>query len=335
VLLRDKPSRHPVISVYANWSVSGRGLHEAPTTIRKQLHDASRFILRRGQGRRSFDEDVERILASLGEAPADVEGLAIFACAGDDLWQVVPLAVPLPTLAHVGPAPMLLPLAEATQDAAPVLVALGDTTTLRLIALDHPRPQELSHSHSHTWGGARSTSKTGWRRGHVQHAYEVELARYAHEAADAVGEAARAGGFVRLAIAGDEVFVPALLAALPSHVGEQVTSAVHVDIRATLDQVANLVWPRVRKRAATERDTEIAQIVVRAAGAREATTDPREVREYVSTGRVDTLAVDLQLVEPAATELLLRQALRHRSRVLLTRTEGVLREAGGVAASLR
>jgi hypothetical protein len=334
-LVRAEPSRYPVLSVYANWSVSGRGLHEAPTTIRKQLHDASRLILQRGSTRDSFDTDVERVLAFLQEAPPDVAGIAIFACAGDDLWRAIPLALTVPTLAHVGPSRLLMPLAEATQEAAPVLVALGDTKTLRLIALDHPRPRELEHVRAPTWGGAAGSSKTGWRRGHVQHAYEVELARYARDAANAVGKVLRAEGFVRLAVAGDEVFVPALLAALPAPVRQQVGVEVHLDIRATLDDVAQAVWPTVRQRAAEARALEVAQIVERAEGGVGAVTAPPTVREMLTAGRVDSLAMDAETIEPAAAELLLRQALLHRSRVLIAREDAHLSTVGGLAATLR
>jgi hypothetical protein len=73
---------------------------------------------------------------------------------------------------HLGTSPLLLPLAEATQDAARALVALVNTTEVRLIALDHPAPRELSELHEDTWGAARSTSRTGWRNMHHQRAYE-------------------------------------------------------------------------------------------------------------------------------------------------------------------
>jgi hypothetical protein len=332
-LVAPEPSRFPVLSVYADWGVSGRGLHEAPTTIRKQLHEASRTILQRGAARDSFDADVERVLAFLDEAPVDVEGLAVFACAGDDLWHVTELATPVPTLAHAGAVPLIAPLARATQDAAPCLVALGDTTTLRLIALDHPQPRELEHLHAHTWGGAHGTSKTGWRRGHVQHAYEVELKRHADRAARAIGDALESAGLHRVAIAGDEVFVPALVAALPPVERARLIGEWHLDMRATVDEVARAIWPSVRERAGTEREREVAAIVERTGA--DVPTKPEELRDLLVAGRVDTLALDVAVVEAAAAELLLREALRRRSRILMTAGDTRLVAAGGLAAALR
>ena len=332
-LLALEPSRFPVLSVYADWGVSGRGLHEARSTIRKQLHEASRTVLQRGAARESFDATAERVLAFLDEAPVDVEALAIFACAGDDLWHVATLAAPVPTLAHAGAVPLIGPLARATQDAAPVLVALGDTTTLRLIALDHPRPQELGHLRAHTWGGAHGASKTGWRRGHVQHAYEVELKRHAHAAAQAIGDALRRTGLHRYAVAGDEVFVPALVAALPPPEQVRLVGEWHLDIRATVDEVARAVWPAVRERTAAEREREVAAIVERAGA--DAPTRPEELRDLLVAGRVDTLAMDTSMVKSPAAELLLRGALRRRSRVLITEGDARLVAAGGLIGTLR
>jgi hypothetical protein len=50
---------------------------------------------------------------------------------------------------------------------------------------------------------------------------------------------------------------------------------------------------------------------------------------------VDTLALDPAVIEGAAIEELIRDALRHRSRVLIARGHAELASAGGVIASLR
>lgn len=334
-LVRADAWTGPVLSVYADWDVSGRGRHEAATVIRKQLHEADGSLPPRGVMRESFETDVKRLLASLDETWSEIAGLAIFACAADDLWQVIPLAIAVPTLAHVGEHAMLLPLARATQEAAPSLVVLGDTTELRLIALDHPHPRELEGLHGDTWGSARSTSRTGWRRGHVQHAYETELARFARRAGQAVAEVMQTEALVRLAVVGDEVFVPALLDALPLELRDRVVAQSHLAISASLHNVAATVWPLVRKHVAFERQREAAEIIERADGSLEAVSEPIEVWEMLRGGRVDTVVVDGATVEPDAAELLLREALSHRSRVLLVGASEGVEVPSGLAATLR
>ena len=54
-----EPSEHPVITCYVDWRVSGRGLHEAQTVVRKELHTLQGQLPPRGEARES-SEMVER-----------------------------------------------------------------------------------------------------------------------------------------------------------------------------------------------------------------------------------------------------------------------------------
>lgn len=334
LLVEWEPSDAPVLSLYADWRVSGRGLHEALTPLRKGMHDPH-ALPERGPARDSFEADAERVRAYLAEVPGETRGLAIFACHARGLWTVTRLATPLATTVHLGPRPLLLPLAEATQDAARALVALVSTTTVRLIALDHPAPRELSETHEETWGGARSTSRTGWRDMHRQRAYEHELQEFAEAAAGAIAAAAQQHGFVRFALAGDEVAIPAVRAVLAPELAADVLDVEHIDMRATVDEVVERVWPDIIARAREQRAQEVTAIVERAAGALEAAATPAPVLAMLRAGRVDTAALDPGLLQPAVAETLLCEALAHGSRVLLARDFPLLGTVGGVGATLR
>src|SRR3990170_9017048 len=86
-LARWQPVDAPVVSVYADWRVSGRGLHEAPTIVEKHLHEALASLPARGQAHASLTTDAARILTHLAERvdPA-ARGVVIFACADRSLW---------------------------------------------------------------------------------------------------------------------------------------------------------------------------------------------------------------------------------------------------------
>lgn len=329
-----EPSELLVASVYVDWRVSGRGLHEALTPLRKGLHD-SPLLPERGPARDSFEADAEHIRTYLEEVPADTRGLAIFACAGRGLWSVTRLATPIPTAVHLGIRPVLVPLAEAMQDAARGLVALVSTTAVRLIALDHPAPRELGEMHEATWGGARSTSRTGWRTSDHQRAYEHELQQFAQGAAATIAAAAQEHAYVRLALAGDEVAAPAVRAALSPQLATALLDIEHIDMQATVDEVERRVWPDIVAVARDQRAQEIEVIVQRAAGALEAVATVEPVLELLRAGRVDTVALDLDAIEAEVAETLLSEALAHSSRVLLARASTALSGSGGVAATLR
>jgi hypothetical protein len=328
-----RASAHPVVSVYADWEVSGRGLHEAQTTIRKQLHEVEASLLRRGEAHDSFVADEARIREYLAEeAPPSVRGLAIFACHARGLWMPLSLALPLPTRAYVAEHPALLSLAEATQDAPRAIVAMAATTRLRLVLLDPTGVRELHGVDADSWGSARIGSKTGWRRGHVQRAHETELERHAHDAAAAIGQAMSDAGTRRLALAGEPEVTAHILRALPETVRGHVVGAERMEMRTTAEAVAHEVWPLVAAVAKSERDAEVAELASRAEGDLDASSEPRRVQELASAGLVDTLALDPARLSGEVAELLLREVLTHRARLFIARDHPALAEHGMVAS---
>ena len=57
--------------------------------------------------------------------------------------------------------------------------------------------------------------------------------------------------------------------------------------------------------------------------------------EALQAGRVDALTMDADRVDEPAAELLIQEALAHRSRVLIVRGVDALAPLAGVAATLR
>ena len=112
----------------------------------REMHDRLRYkdsaFGESGSERESYDADKAKILEYLETDAFDdqAKGVAIFACAGQDVWHVVELAVPVPTRLYVARSPLLFPLAQAmaeyerfalvvaeTEAAHIYVVALGQT----------------------------------------------------------------------------------------------------------------------------------------------------------------------------------------------------------------
>ena len=330
-----EPSEHPAVTCYVDWSVSGRGLHEAQTVVRKELHALQAQLPQRGPARESFDADSARIEAYLAdEADPAARGLAIYACHGRGLWWTAALGVTLPTDVHAGIRPRLLPLAEATQDAARTLVVLVDTNEARLIRLDRSGSHEERGPSRDQWKTVRHSSVGGWSQANYQRSVDTMVDRFAHDVAETVAAHVEADRLEHLVIAGDEVITSPLRRALPPQLNDRVDAVAHIDIRAQLDDVAERVWPVVQAGASAARERELERLLS-LAGAGSAVSEPADVRSQLSAGRVDTLAFDPAQLEDEAAELLLREALTHRSRVIVARDNGALSAVGGTVASLR
>jgi hypothetical protein len=330
-----EPSSEAVVSCYVDWSVSGRGLHEETTVVRNRLRELVRGVDPRGAARASLEADAARIERYLEEeADPSARGFAIIACHGRGLWWVLTLGVPVATQVHAGERPLLLPLVEATQDAARTLVALVDTNTARLIALVPSGASEFDGP-SRAVTTVKHSTKGGWGSLGYQRHVDTETARFAEEVAEAIEETMAARRLHHLVLAGDEVIVPPVTRALSAATRERLDVAEHVDIREGVEAVAARAWPEVAQLVQRRRDDEVAAIAGRVAAGRDAEGEPTTVIEALRAGRVDTLALDADRVEEAVAELALREALTHRSRVLVVRGHEALARSGGLVATLR
>jgi hypothetical protein len=330
-----EPSSEAVVSCYVDWSVSGRGLHEATTVVRNRLRELLRGVDPRGAARASLEADAARIERYLEEeADPSARGFAIIACHGRGLWWVLTLGVPVTTQVHAGERPLLLPLVEATQDAARTLVALVDTNTARLIALVPSGASELDGP-SRAVTTVKHSTKGGWGSLGYQRHVDTETARFAEEVAEAIETTMAARRLHHLVLAGDEVIVPPLMNALSQATRERLDVVEHIDVRDDVEAVAERVWPRVAEVVRKRREAEVESIAGRVAAGIAAAGEPTTVIEALQAGRVDALALDGERVDEAVAELALREALTHRSRVLVVRGHEALASSGGLAATLR
>jgi sulfate adenylyltransferase subunit 1 (EFTu-like GTPase family) len=209
-----------------------------------------------------------------------------------------------------------------------------DTNTARLIVLAPSGASELDGP-SRAVTTVKHSTKGGWGSLGYQRHVDTETARFAEEVAEAIEATMAARRLHHLVLAGDEVIVPALTRALSAATRERLDVAEHVDIREGVEAVAERAWPEVAQLVQRRRDDEVAAIAGRVAAGRDAEGEPTTVIEALRAGRVDTLALDADRVEEAVAELALREALTHRSRVLVVRGHEALAWSGGLAATLR
>lgn len=334
-LARWERADTPVVSVYADWTVSGRGRHEAPTVVEHHLRDALSLLPERGAAHASLSADVARVQAFLAErVPPAACSVVIFACEARGLWYARTLGIPTSTAVHVGDYPQLLQLAELTQDATDCIIAVVDTEHVRLIDLADSGARELTGLSEDTWGGTRGSSRAAWRNAQRMRAHETTLHHFAAEAAQVIAHAVEDEGLQHLAIAGDDGIVPLVRDALPLSVRNRIVATIRVDMRAGLSEVVDLVWPDVRAAAAAARASEVGSLLDRAGDTEDIATRAEAVRPLLASGRVETLVLDPQAFPGVEGEAMLREAIAHRCRILLVREHSGLTSAGGVVVSL-
>src|SRR4051812_14826226 len=85
----------PVISLYLNLQPNEHGRDQFEPFLRKELADRIATYPASGPERESLDRDADKIREYVSTVDASVNGLALFACGGADLFEAVALAAPI------------------------------------------------------------------------------------------------------------------------------------------------------------------------------------------------------------------------------------------------
>lgn len=339
-LAEFEPTGLPVLSVYLDMRPQATG--ESPgrrtslTILRDRLSKIEGTLGPRGDGFDSFHADAERIQAFLDhEFDRSSEGLAIFACSGADLWETVESGTPFEDEVGADAVPQLFQLARLLDEQQTVVVAVVDTNTARLFLSRIGRldevdgPDEDSAHHQ-----KRSTG--GWSQANYQRHIDKHNADFAQETAEAIERLVDRYKPERVILAGDEVALTPLMAALADHTKELVGEILRVDIRAPRDEVAAEIAP-VLQRMEADASTAIADQVVaavRSDGLGVAGLDA--TRRALGNGQVDLLLLEADSdVDDEQRNELIRLAATTGADVEVIEAHAGLTRFGGVGAVLR
>ena len=285
----------PVLSVYLDVRPQATGeqpgRRAAFTLLRDRLRHIGRSYGPRGEALDSFRADEERIWSLLeNELDTAAQGVAIVACHGLDVWEVVPTGVPFLDSVSSGPRPDLYQLAALVDQFETAVVALVDTNTARLFVSRLGSLDERAGPDEGT-DSFRKRQMGGWSQARYQRHIDKHIADFAASAAAAMEELMRREGASRLILAGDEVALTPLRDALSPSAREQIVDVLREDIRAQRDPLQRAVDELL---AAAERDQGMAvadQVIggIRSGGLTVA--GARRTREALEVGAVDTLVL--------------------------------------------
>jgi peptide chain release factor subunit 1 len=294
-LAEVEPSELPVLSVYLDIrpqaTGNSPGRRAGLTILRDRLREIESTYWPRGDDFDSFTADRERIDAFIDtEADPAAQGLAIFACHGSGLWEVIEAGVPFRDSVSAGPLPDLFQLARLLDQEETAVVAVVDSSTARLFVTraglfeEVEGPDEPSVSF-------RKRSMGGWSQARYQRHIDKHRIDFAREAATEVEALVEREGARRLVLAGDEVAITPLMDHLSPSVKELVQEVARIDIKASSSDVIDEVRP-VLERIEAEDGISVADRLieaVRAGGL--GVTGVEATRQALEIGAVDTLVL--------------------------------------------
>jgi len=330
----------PVLSIYLDVRPEAHG--ERPgrrvelVVMRDRLRDIAATYPAHDPGRLSLDADIERIDRFLEDEPLDgVEGLAIFACHGRDLWETVEAPVPFETQVSAGPTADLFQLAQLLEESEAVVVALVDTNTCRLFAtrrgslVERPGPDEPSDEHERRHAG-------GWSQARYQRHIDMQDRRFAREAAEAIQRLVDRVHARHLILAGDERTISVLKPELSPALDVILERVEHIEMRARPDEVAAELAPVLTVLRESEAMEAAERVIAGVRAGRLGVAGIDSVAEALEAGAVHELVFDesAELDADLRSELV-RLAARTAAEVVVVKGHAGLLALGGVGATLR
>jgi peptide subunit release factor 1 (eRF1) len=224
----------PITSCYLD--VDGRRLTRHQD-VEHELDTMLRSARRRANGHRSVHDDLRKIEAFVraGLDRSETRGLAIFACAATDLWEVIELPVPVHSRVVINHAPAIGQLESVVQEHESIGVLLADKQRARLFVFELGRLVERTELIDEL---PRDYDARGLReRGTPEHHVDELAHQHLRPAARAAFDLWQAHGFQHLTIGAPDAIASDLEAALHPYLRERLCGRIHTMVGASHAEV--------------------------------------------------------------------------------------------------
>ena len=359
-----EPRNAPVISLYLNLAPDQHGRDNYETFCRKSFAQRLKAYREHSPERTSLERDVERINAYLGiELNRSANGLALFASAASEgFFEAVQLDVPFEDhWLFVGGVPHIYPLVRLIDQHPRYAVVVLDTHHARILVFGLGSVEKRRQV---TGVKTRRSSVGGWSQARYQRRAENFHLHHIKEVVDTLDRVVRADNIQHIVVAGNDVAVPLLREAMPSHLNEQVVSVLRLDRQSGEDEIAEVTREVLRQKDAETDGEQIAEVIGAWQGGGLGVVGPEATLRAVQMGQVEELLIvgtpqvlktvqrsDNDSPEPIAAETsaadgphekqlrfadeLVTWAHQTGARVRIIESPELLADHGGVAARLR
>jgi peptide subunit release factor 1 (eRF1) len=328
----------PVLSLYLDLNPTNFGTHRARrsayTSLLDEAHKRVEESAADHAGKVSLRADVERAAAFLEDyAPKGGQGVAIFACSSDGLFETFTLPRPLRTRVVVDDSPFVTPLLQAG-DRRDWLIVLVDTRHARFMHGNSDHVEEFEQVHDSVAGQHEGSGTTDHQRW-VEHGVDQHLEKAAHE----VDRHLRGGRLDHVLVGGPPELASRFESILSNPARERLAGRFDVEVPTVHpDNVRRAALPcfeedeRRHERAVLDRLAEGLGREERAAAGL------RDVQAMLEQMRVETLLYEERFEPPdaGALEGAIEAAVAQSAEVLRVRHHpDELASHGHIAAVLR
>ena len=283
-----KGERAPITSCYLD--VDGRRVAR-----HRDLEHEVDVLLKGARSRADGDASVTADLRRIETYVRDdlnrsrVRGVAIFACAADDMWRVIELPVPVRTRVVINHTPAVGQLESVLREHEPIGVLLADRQRARMFVFELGELVDRSELFEEA---LRDIDGRGDRdRGDHAQAFEAHDHQHVRTAAHVAFTVWGQHPFAHLAIAAPDALAGQLEAALHPYLRERLAGRLSVPVTASHEQVLAAAQ-QIEAEVERARQAEIVDRLRAAVSAgRRGAAGLADVVEALGEHRVDTLLV--------------------------------------------
>jgi peptide chain release factor subunit 1 len=281
----------PVLSLYLDLQPDEHGRDRYDAWLRKTLRD--RALTLKGEARRSFDADVERIRTFIDdEARPSANGLAIFACSAEDLFHTIQLDVGFDDhWLFLGSVPHLYPLARLNSQYPRYAAVVLDTNSARLFVFGLGTTQKGKEIQN---AKTRKTMAGGWSQARYQRHIENFHLQHLKEVVDALERVVRDEQINHIVISCDDVSKATLMEHVPKHLADKIIDIARLENHAPERDVLMATLEALRGRE-LHTDAEHTQALLDAARAHGlGVVGPEDTLQALDMGQVEELLITAQ-----------------------------------------
>lgn len=284
-----KPTGLPVVSIYLNTQSDQHGrTPDLQPYLDREFKSLARTWRTGTPERESFDRDTERIRAFIaGNLENTANGLAIFACSGEEFFETIQLAAPVREhRIYVYNQPHLYQLALIDGENPRYAAVFTDANRARIFVFGLGRKLDDDQVKNKTM---HRVKVGGWSQARYQRRVENAQAQHAKEVAEHLVEIVREDRISQIVIAGDSETVPVLMEHLPQEIRRMVVEGPKIANRASEQEIFSATIDTIKEESARTEAEKVDRLLeaYRARGL--AVVGPEATLEALTNGQVDEL----------------------------------------------
>lgn len=243
---------YPFLSVYLDWRPDGNGNRQAEQILRQELDRIAERVPGSGEHYDSFNADRERIENYLNvDAPKDAQGIAIFACNAEGVWQTVETQVPFETQIIEDRYPYTFQLARALDDHETFAVVLAEGAESRIFVIALDAVQHVSETESSE--PIKRFQAGGWAQMLFQRRTENLIKAHTQDIGNELQRIIKRYDVQHVIIAGNDSIKGAVMENMPTIVQERLVDYISLDPHSNLKAIIDQIEPMMQE---VEREQE-------------------------------------------------------------------------------